>query len=170
MLSLEHKRPGTDRVDPDLPITPMLDMSFQLLAFFIVTFKPAPTEGQIALALPHEEPSPPPAAWFRKDEAPDKPRDYVVRATATESGALAKLTLVEENSPAPPRDLGANVTVFREELFAVAAKLAREQKTGRLTLELDEKLRQAFVVQLLDTGVRAGFSDISPVPIEKAHW
>ncbi len=29
-----------------MPITPMLDMSFQLLSFFILTFRPMPTEGQ----------------------------------------------------------------------------------------------------------------------------
>ena len=41
MLKHDRRRTGTDHVDPDLPITPMLDMSFQLLAFFIMTFKPA---------------------------------------------------------------------------------------------------------------------------------
>ena len=49
------KKSGTDFVEPDLPITPMLDMSFQLLAFFIMTFKVAPTEGQIMLTLPKED-------------------------------------------------------------------------------------------------------------------
>ena len=33
----------------------MLDMAFQLLAFFIMTFKPAPIEGQINLKLPPPE-------------------------------------------------------------------------------------------------------------------
>ena len=36
-----------------LPITPMLDMSFQLLAFFILTFKPpSANEGQMDIYLP----------------------------------------------------------------------------------------------------------------------
>ncbi|MFM8325479.1 MAG: ExbD/TolR family protein, partial [Pirellulaceae bacterium] len=36
-----------------LPITPMLDMSFQLLAFFVMTFKSASaTEGQLEMFLP----------------------------------------------------------------------------------------------------------------------
>lgn len=34
----------------------MLDMAFQLLAFFIMTFKPAPIEGQINLKLPPPQP------------------------------------------------------------------------------------------------------------------
>ena len=45
-----------------LPITPMLDMSFQLLSFFILTFHPMPTEGQLSINLP-------------KIDAADKPQD-----------------------------------------------------------------------------------------------
>ncbi len=36
----------------ELNLTAMLDMAFQLLAFFILTFKPTPTEGQIDLHMP----------------------------------------------------------------------------------------------------------------------
>src|SRR5947209_4849860 len=96
-MSNRNRRPGTDRVDPDLPITPMLDMSFQLLAFFIITFKPAPTEGQIALALPKDEGSGPMADVFKPFEA-DKPAHYVVRVTATDGGAIGNMTIAEESS------------------------------------------------------------------------
>src|SRR5205823_3690703 len=43
-------RPKTDEVS--LNLAAMLDMAFQLLAFFILTFKPNPVEGQISLNLP----------------------------------------------------------------------------------------------------------------------
>ena len=36
----------------ELNVTAMLDMAFQLLAFFILTFKSPPAEGQISLRLP----------------------------------------------------------------------------------------------------------------------
>lgn len=36
----------------ELPITPMLDMAFQLLTFFIFTYRPSSFEGLIDLALP----------------------------------------------------------------------------------------------------------------------
>jgi biopolymer transport protein ExbD len=39
-----------------LNLAAMLDMAFQLLAFFILTFKPAPVEGQINLNLPPPAP------------------------------------------------------------------------------------------------------------------
>ena len=36
----------------ELNLAAMLDMAFQLLTFFILTFRPAPIEGQISLRLP----------------------------------------------------------------------------------------------------------------------
>jgi biopolymer transport protein ExbD len=36
----------------ELNLAAMLDMAFQLLAFFILTFRPAPLEGQISVRLP----------------------------------------------------------------------------------------------------------------------
>lgn len=38
--------------DVELNLAAMLDMAFQLLAFFILTFKPSPIEGEISLHLP----------------------------------------------------------------------------------------------------------------------
>jgi biopolymer transport protein ExbD len=38
--------------DVELNLAAMLDMAFQLLAFFILTFRPAPVEGQLALNMP----------------------------------------------------------------------------------------------------------------------
>lgn len=48
--------------DVELNLAAMLDMAFQLLTFFILTFRPAPIEGQISLRLP-----PPQAAVVVKD-------------------------------------------------------------------------------------------------------
>jgi biopolymer transport protein ExbD len=167
MLSHKRKRQGTDFVDPDLPITPMLDMSFQLLAFFIMTFKPAPTEGQIALTLPKEEGGPTSNA-IPSPTDDNKPKHYIIRVTATDTGTIAGITISEEGSVNQARDLGPTVTTYRDELVSLSKQLERDKKTGKVTLELGEKLLQAYVVQLVDQGIRAGFSDISPVPIDKS--
>ena len=39
-------------IDVALPIVPMLDMSFQLLFFFIITFNPSKLDGQMTMNLP----------------------------------------------------------------------------------------------------------------------
>lgn len=40
----------------ELNLAAMLDMAFQLLTFFILTFKPAPVEGQVSLRMPPPQP------------------------------------------------------------------------------------------------------------------
>src|SRR5262249_9083089 len=53
-----------------LPITPMLDMTFQLLFFVMVNFRPTPStiEGQLEMALPTEN------TTARPDKPPDQPK------------------------------------------------------------------------------------------------
>src|SRR2546421_7628368 len=36
----------------ELPITPMLDLAFQVLLFFILTYHPSALEGQVEMSLP----------------------------------------------------------------------------------------------------------------------
>ena len=54
MSHKRKKKKGSENVE--LNLAAMLDMAFQLLAFFILTFKPAPIEGQINLKLPPPKP------------------------------------------------------------------------------------------------------------------
>lgn len=49
-MSRRHRRRKAASVD--LNLAAMLDMAFQLLTFFILTFRPAPIEGQLGLNLP----------------------------------------------------------------------------------------------------------------------
>ena len=44
------KKRGSE--DVELNVTAMLDMAFQLLTFFILTFRPPPVEGQVNLRMP----------------------------------------------------------------------------------------------------------------------
>ena len=49
-MSRKKKKRGNENIE--LNLAAMLDMAFQLLTFFILTFKPAPVEGQIDLRMP----------------------------------------------------------------------------------------------------------------------
>ena len=99
------------------------------------------------------------------DEA-TKPTHYIVRVSATDTGTIEQISISEEGSAAVAgKVLGPSVAAYRDELMALSKRLGG--KPGKVTLELGSKLLQAYVVQLVDSGVRAGFSDISPVPIEK---
>ena len=110
----------------------------------------------------------------------DKPIHYIIRVVATDAGAIGQMTLVEEGSAAAAgKDLKAGlykkpdgsdmdmVQVYQKELQDLYTGLGSQKKSGKLTLEIHPKLLQAYVVQLVDTGLRTGFTDISPVPIDK---
>jgi biopolymer transport protein ExbD len=47
---MARKRKAPEEVE--LNLAAMLDMAFQILTFFILTFRPAPVEGQIQLRMP----------------------------------------------------------------------------------------------------------------------
>lgn len=49
---MKRRRHRRTQGDVELNLAAMLDMAFQLLAFFILTFRPSPIEGQISLRLP----------------------------------------------------------------------------------------------------------------------
>ncbi|NQT37687.1 MAG: biopolymer transporter ExbD [Planctomycetes bacterium] len=71
----------------ELQMTPMIDIVFQLLIFFIMTFKPeVPVEGDFSVRMPITAPS---------DEKPDQPQypPIVVSLKANDSGTLANIVV-----------------------------------------------------------------------------
>jgi biopolymer transport protein ExbD len=49
---MRRKKKRRKQEEVELNLAAMLDMAFQLLTFFILTFKPAPVEGQVLLRMP----------------------------------------------------------------------------------------------------------------------
>ena len=106
---------------------PMLDMSFQLLAFFIMTFKPAPTEGQIAMTLPEEEGGATVAGFPTPSD--DKPSRYIVRVEATDNGTIKKMTLRGRRTANEPKDLGVDAErVLRRTQEAVSNRTRESRR------------------------------------------
>jgi biopolymer transport protein ExbD len=56
-MSHRRKKKKRQMSDVTLNLAAMLDMAFQLLCFFIFTFKPAPVEGDIMLKMPPPMPT-----------------------------------------------------------------------------------------------------------------
>jgi biopolymer transport protein ExbD len=85
--------------DVPFPVTPMLDMAFQLLAFFILTFQPPSRESRIDLDLPASPVALPGAAVPANRPRPTAPdelgleTDLVLRAEADAQGRLRALRL-----------------------------------------------------------------------------
>jgi biopolymer transport protein ExbD len=64
----------------ELNLTAMLDMAFQLLAFFVLTFKTAPQEGEISLRMP--PPQPVAVAATKQKQAGDSNKDILTGLTS----------------------------------------------------------------------------------------
>lgn len=161
MFGTRRKGPS-DLVEPDLPITPMLDMSFQLLAFFIFTFRPAAPEGQLALALPKDEGGP---STGVPTPSEDTPTVFVVRVEATDTGTVAGMTILEKDAAeVKPEDLGPDVRKYQAALRSRYNDL--KGKPAKLILEIGDGLLQDYVVNLVDVAVNVGFTDFAPVPLD----
>jgi biopolymer transport protein ExbD len=107
----------------ELNLAAMLDMAFQLLAFFILTFRPSPIEGQLSLHLPPAVP-----ATNVASEAPAN--------AAADAGATTAKTLEISVFAAPDGGV-SQVQVGLRVAFQGPADAANLRK-------LDQQLRDAF--------------------------
>jgi biopolymer transport protein ExbD len=157
MSRRKQKKHDAGFVEPDLPITPMLDMSFQLLAFFITTFNPTPSEGHLDMSLPKVEggqasvDTPPPSLDEDSDE-------LTVTIDATSKGEIGQITIREKNDTAG-RPLGAD----SKNLFdALKARLKDKGKPCKVKLEMADNLIYKLVIKLMDEITRAGYKQVAP--------
>jgi biopolymer transport protein ExbD len=148
-------RPGP----PDevfFPVTPMLDMAFQLLAFFVLTFKAPTAETHIDLHLPATPMALPSAPLGRARPSPsraldtDLENDLLIRAEADDLGDLKALRLGEAIVP---------------DLAALGSRLRRyTQLLGnrplRVRLVADDRLRYEPAARIIATCSAAGVSSV----------
>ena len=145
--------------DPELPIVPMLDMSFQLMAFFILTFRPMPSEAQLALALPKQEGG---AAAVPTMSVDAEEEDVVIQVFAADNGNVASIKAAAKTGDVP---LGSDTSAlfkYLQDKAAVAKGASGAGKAPKLKFEIAERLNYQFVIKLLDEGRRAGYDRISP--------
>ncbi len=171
MFGKHRKRQHTDFVEPDLPITPMLDMTFQLLAFFIFTFKPQDSEGKIALTLPEEKGG----GDGIPDPTSDEPKPIVIVVTvrSAENGKIASMEMRIEDKNAqagvaqPAEGLGASPDALKQKLTSKYSEYKAANQPSKLQFEISEDLAWAYAVQLIDIGKQIGFTDVAPTVLPK---
>lgn len=100
-----HQRRRRRRVQTgvELNLAAMLDMAFQLLTFFILTFKPGPSEAQIDLLLPPPSPITNVGAGVAAGSSADDLRPVtgantlVISVFPDESGGIGSIAVGQEN-------------------------------------------------------------------------
>ncbi len=164
---MRRKRKGEHGPEVELPITPMLDMAFQLLVFFIFTYHPSSLEVQMELSLPAAGEA---RAQDQKDVDPNKISDSEIEEPA-QITIIAKTQLAGGQSGALSQmivDGLSKMTLSNvKELAAHLRRLKGDQKLSnkeKISIQADSGLRWAYVVEIMDTCKKAGFSNIGFSP------
>src|SRR5262249_5863718 len=148
-----------------LPITPMLDMAFQLLPFFIFTYHPSDLEGQMELNLPDKK-------ELASDVIPDNPQP----SGDQEPNVEADVTVVLRTQHDGRLDGDISQIIVREgpvdtpvstpeELLKLLSQRreALANKEG-VKIQGDGRLKWAKVVGIMDVCRKAGFKDVGFAP------
>lgn len=174
-----RQQPAGAGVNLALIVTPMLDMSFQLLAFFIMTYHPLALEGHIDGKLM------PPAdhrvGADKKNPLPEldplvNPDEHapvttvIVRAVAKgqveaqrHDGEPSQVLVkrVEDLNPVPVADTDST---WAEGIKTLARELKRQaqgQAPQAIKIQGDGNLKHQFAVEVYDACRRAGYRDIA---------
>jgi len=140
-------RTGHQAISVVLPITPMLDMSFQLLSFFILTFHPRPAEGQLAVTQP-------PAAGSLisvPKPGPDLIRDEYTVTVSETAGQL----LIDLRNPAGGSAPVPSLAALRDALVS-----APKRPGTTVMVEAAAELPYARLIAVLDIIRKAGLEMI----------
>ena len=190
---MRHKRRHGDSgggVQLGLIITPMLDMSFQLMAFFIMTYHPSALEGhidgnllpptEIATKGPKADPMPMDLPAVDEEPSLQDVLQVVIKALSRREGELEKgepnmnmLKRAENPTPVTIAEMDSSVPI-KSSLPAGLKKLTTELKKeagskANIKIEGDGDLKHQYLLQVYDACKQAGFQNISFVapPREK---
>jgi biopolymer transport protein ExbD len=138
------------------PVTPMLDMAFQLLAFFVLTFQAPSAETHLDLDLPATPLALPGAPRGKSEPLParrvdtDLENDLFVRVTADDLGDLRSIRLGEAEVP-DLKVLGDRLRRYVEIL---------EGRPLRVRLVADDHLRYEEATRVLAACSAAGVANV----------
>jgi biopolymer transport protein ExbD len=146
-------------VDVTVPITPMLDMSFQLLSFFVVTFQQPSQEGQLLVDLPKLDAS-------QKSEQQSNPDDVIPdEYTVTVIGDFEIRSLTLKGGAFPETSLTSSAHLFEQlSKFAETKPKDKRGQSITVTIEADQALVYSKLIELMDSCKRAGIEQINLTP------
>jgi biopolymer transport protein ExbD len=142
-----------------LNLAAMLDMAFQLLTFFILTFKPAPVEGQVDLRLPPPEAI---ANVDAKTKAGDNKNNrdpvqgvnsLIISIFPTPSGQIASLAIGEGGVP--------NLAQLESQLKTVLADPG--SPFDQVIVQVGSALHYEYLMKVIDICTRQKLADGKPL-------
>ena len=136
---------GIEMEGPDVPVAPMLDMAFQLLTFFVLTYRAAPVEGQFVMNLLPPQPATSAAAAAVEPaaamELPASLRTLPVVLQADDVGRLARISIADVDVSNEPKALAAEL----DRHF-----LDPDSPFDQTLIRVDPELRYAELMTIID--------------------
>ncbi|MEX0676835.1 MAG: biopolymer transporter ExbD [Pirellulales bacterium] len=153
MRSRRKKRRSQSEVE--LNLAAMLDLAFQLLTFFILTFKPAPVEGQISLRMPPAVPVTPVQSAVQAGANPENTdpvqglNSLVISVIPNDTGGIGSMAIGE--SPV------ATLTGLNDRLKTVLADPA--SPFDQVVIQVGSGLRYEALMGVVDVCTRQRLPD-----------
>jgi biopolymer transport protein ExbD len=162
-VSRRKKRKRASQEEVVLNLAAMLDMAFQLLAFFILTFRPAPVEGQINLNLP---PPVPIAQQTPKDKDEGDgvgiaaAHTLTIKIVAAGNGQVASVSVGLAKLFEGPLDRGRINLLDRrlKDVFAIEGK-----PFDQVLLQVGKALNYGELMKVIEICTRQKMADGKPV-------
>src|SRR2546423_5277174 len=158
-MARRHK--GDPPSEVVLAITPMLDLTFQLLFFFIVNYHPSALEGQMDMALPaHSENK------AEKQEDVSRANEELKMELPADLTILLKTQNGGEQTgmitQIVVRDRAGDTNITVDDKFEALEKYLAKAKEGLtnkedIKIEGDSRLKWYYIVKVMDVCKKAGF-------------
>jgi biopolymer transport protein ExbD len=169
---MAHRRKLFGETRVEVPITPMLDMTFQLLFYFILNYNPSALEGQMDIVLPTPKDMVQAADKPSKssdapgpEEPPEEPPEVTVVVKTQNDGTnngLISAVGVQTNSGE------TNIATPNGQLNLLVDHLKKLRETlgnkNDIKVQGDSRLKWESIVRVRDACQRAGFVNASFAP------
>ena len=141
-----RKRGLPDKVPIDM--TPMIDIVFQLLAFFCMTLRVASAEGDFAIKMPLV------AAEAGEPDPNQTPERFTLRMRADTAGELLEMTMAQQAFTGPGDDRWTQLRQF------IAGQVGQGSlaESAEVELDCDYNLKYEYVIR----AITAVSGDIGP--------
>jgi biopolymer transport protein ExbD len=147
-----HRKKPRISSEVELNLAAMLDMAFQLLAFFILTFRPAPVEGDIMLRMP----PPMPTTIVQGGERPGADQlntnplqglnTLLITVLGTESGTIKAMAVGDPTTGTVP-----TLAALDARLKSVLADVSAFEQ---VTIQVGSSLHYSELMQVIDVCTR----------------
>ena len=173
-----------------LPIVPMLDVTFQILFFFMITFNPSKAEGKMTLNLPasgQAKAKDNQSVDLNKlsDENLEIPADFVVVVRSYDDSfslsirnaeKVDELGTLRNLNALSAKERQAEIDKLLDKLREALEKRLKEKKekdgekaADNVKIEANGKTKYALLVGVMDACVRAGYVQVGFAPPPDAN-